>query len=118
MSTAPRRRRRRRPAVPGQAKVVPLTPHARVSTRRSSEVSGDGAALNGGQARHEIRKAAIDYFGGRTKPFTQPELCELLGVTRFTLRRWRDCGLRCFTIGKILRYHVEDVYVFVLKHTA
>ncbi|GIW71165.1 MAG: hypothetical protein KatS3mg102_0707 [Planctomycetota bacterium] len=63
-----------------------------------------------------VRDEAVAYFGGRTRPFTQQELEALFGVSRFTLLRWRRDGLRCFKKGNVVRYHVEDVYVF-LRHS-
>jgi excisionase family DNA binding protein len=66
-----------------------------------------------------LRAEAVAYFGGRMKPFTQKELCQFLGVSRATLLRWREQGrLRAFTADTVIRYHVEDVYVCLMRQTA
>lgn len=66
-----------------------------------------------------VRTQAIAYFNGRLKPFTQNEVSDLLQVTRFTLLRYRRDGkLRAFVCGGVVRFHVEDVFVFLMKQTA
>ena len=63
------------------------------------------------------RRLAIEYFQGRQKPFTGEELEEYFDVNRHTIRRWREKGLRSFTVSKVVRFNVEDVYAFVKRKT-
>jgi excisionase family DNA binding protein len=44
------------------------------------------------------------------RPVTTKELCEHLGVTEPTVRRWRNKGvIPYFTIGSAVRFHLTDV---------
>lgn len=66
-----------------------------------------------------LRAAAISYFNGREKPFTQGEVADILQVSRFTiLRARRDGKLRAFVCGRTVRYSVEDVFRFLMSQTA
>lgn len=50
------------------------------------------------------------------KPFTQDEVQEFFGVSRFTILRWRrDRGLRCFISGGVIRFPVEEIYRFYVS---
>jgi hypothetical protein len=72
----------------------------------------------GASSRAALRDEAVQYFQGRTAPFTQRELEELLQVTRFTLLRYRQQGvLRAWVRGNVVRYHVEDVYDLLRSQT-
>jgi len=76
------------------------------------------ATIDGGGKGDTLREEAVRYFQGRMKPFTQADVCDLLGVSRFALLRWRRDGkLRCFKCGGIVRYHVEDVYALLCQQT-
>lgn len=65
-----------------------------------------------------LRAAAIEYFGGRQHPFTQRELASFLGVSRYTLLRYRREGaLTAFVRGNVVRFAVESVYSFIIRQT-
>lgn len=74
--------------------------------------------MNDSKTKNKLRDEAVSYFQGRIKPFDQKEVEELFGVSRFTLARWRRDGvLRCFYRGNVIRYHVEDIYQFLMSQT-
>lgn len=68
-------------------------------------------------AQEQLRRAAVAYFAGRLKPFTEEEVQDLFSVSRFTIARmWRDAGLKRFVKGKVVRYRVEDVYKLLERY--
>lgn len=52
----------------------------------------------------------------KDRPITTKELCEHLGVTEPTVRRWKKKGaIPYFTIGSAVRFHLSDVIASLEK---
>lgn len=69
-------------------------------------------------SRSKLRAIAVEYFSGREKPFTPAEVSELLSVSRWTVNRLRVSGkLAALGVGRLKRYHVEDVYRYLMENT-
>lgn len=47
------------------------------------------------------------------KLFTDLELCKVLGFSRVTLWRLRKKGMPCIRIGRILRYKLDEVVLWL-----
>jgi excisionase family DNA binding protein len=45
------------------------------------------------------------------------EVAERYRVSRRTVYRWRKMGLRCARVGRVVRYHVDDVDAFLRANT-
>lgn len=84
---------------------------------------GESSRVVGPEARRrdleaELRDTAVRYFQGRMKPFRQSEVEDLLEVDRTTIWRYRRDGiLKCFVRGRVVRFHVEDVYRLLMSQT-
>ena len=65
-----------------------------------------------------MRRAAVQYFGGRIKPFKLEEVADYFSVSLHTVQRWRrDLKLRCFVQAGTTRVAVEEVYALVSSRT-
>jgi len=108
------------PAAPSGGGDPPAAPRTATSNAggRGTGRYGPSTSDRDAQSRAALRDEAVRYFQGRTAPFTQRELGELLTVTRFTLLQYRKKGvLKAFVRGNVVRYHVEDVYELLRSQT-